>query len=136
MSDADDAEPMTRDLSAARDDVPGRAVARRAGRRRHLPFRGRLHQRRRYPPSAWLDIAADGLNKPAAMERVRIDLGIPPERVMAVADGRNNIGLLRWLSRRGRRVAMGDSPADVIEAASELTGTVHDDGLAQVLATL
>jgi hypothetical protein len=30
----------------------------------------------------------------------------------------------------------GQSPADVIEAASELTGTVHDDGLARVLATL
>jgi 5-amino-6-(5-phospho-D-ribitylamino)uracil phosphatase len=31
---------------------------------------------------------------------------------------------------------MGHSPADVIEVAGELTGTVHEDGLAQVLARL
>jgi 5-amino-6-(5-phospho-D-ribitylamino)uracil phosphatase len=86
--------------------------------------------------TAWLDIAADGVNKATAMERVRIELGIPQERVMAVADGRNDIELLRWASERGRGVAMGHSPADVIEAASELTGTVHEDGLAQALASL
>ena len=86
--------------------------------------------------TAWLDIAADGVNKAAAMERVRVELGIPRERVMAVADGRNDIGLLRWASESGRGVAMGHSPADVIAAAGEVTGTVHDDGLAQVLATL
>ena len=86
--------------------------------------------------SAWLDIAADGVNKATAMERVRIELGIPRERVMAVADGRNDIELLRWAAESGRGVAMGHSPADVIDVASEVTGTVHDDGLAQVLATL
>jgi Cof subfamily protein (haloacid dehalogenase superfamily) len=86
--------------------------------------------------SAWLDIAADGVNKATAVERVRRELGIPRERVMAVADGRNDIELLSWASERGRGVAMGDSPADVIEAAGELTGTVHEDGLARVLATL
>jgi Cof subfamily protein (haloacid dehalogenase superfamily) len=86
--------------------------------------------------TAWLDIAADGVNKATAMERVRIDLGIPRQRVMAVADGRNDIELLSWASERGRGVAMGRSPAEVIEAARELTGTVHEGGLAQVLATL
>jgi HAD superfamily hydrolase (TIGR01484 family) len=48
--------------------------------------------------TAWLDIAADGVNKATAMERVRVELGIPRERVMAVADGRNDIELLRWAS--------------------------------------
>lgn len=86
--------------------------------------------------TAWLDIAPHGVNKATAMERVRRELDIPRERVMAVADGRNDIGLLRWASESGRGVAMGHAPADVIEAASELTGTVGDDGLAQVLATL
>ena len=86
--------------------------------------------------TAWLDIAPHGVNKATAMERVRRELNIPRERVMAVADGRNDIGLLRWASESGRGVAMGHAPADVIEAASELTGTVGDDGLAQVLATL
>ena len=86
--------------------------------------------------TAWLDIAADGVNKATAMELVRIDLGIPRERVMAVADGRNDIELLSWASESGRGVAMGQSPAEVIEAARELTGTVHEGGLAHVLATL
>jgi 5-amino-6-(5-phospho-D-ribitylamino)uracil phosphatase len=86
--------------------------------------------------TAWLDIAADGVNKATALERVRTHLEIPRNRVMAVADGRNDIDLLRWASERGRGVAMGHAPADVIEAANEVTGTVHEDGLAQVLATL
>jgi Cof subfamily protein (haloacid dehalogenase superfamily) len=86
--------------------------------------------------TAWLDIAADGVNKATAMERVRIELGIPRERVMAVADGRNDIELLRWASAGGRGVAMGHAPADVIEAAGELTASVHEDGLAQALASL
>jgi Cof subfamily protein (haloacid dehalogenase superfamily) len=86
--------------------------------------------------TAWLDIAPDSVNKATAMERVRIDLGIPRERVMAVADGRNDIELLSWASESGRGVAMGQSPAEVIEAARELTGTVDEDGLAHVLATL
>jgi 5-amino-6-(5-phospho-D-ribitylamino)uracil phosphatase len=86
--------------------------------------------------TAWLDIAADGVNKATAMERVRAELGIPRERVLAVADGRNDIELLGWASERGRGVAMGHSPADVIEAAGEVTGTVEEDGLAQALASL
>lgn len=86
--------------------------------------------------TAWLNISADGVNKATAVERVRIELGIPRDRVMAVADGRNDIDLLCWASESGRGVAMGQSLAEVIEAASEVTGTVHEDGLAQVLATL
>lgn len=84
----------------------------------------------------WLDIAADGVNKATAMERVRAALGIPRDRVMAVADGLNDIELLSWAAESGRAVAMGNAPEKVIEAATELTATVYDDGLAQVLATL
>jgi Cof subfamily protein (haloacid dehalogenase superfamily) len=86
--------------------------------------------------TAWIDIAAEGVNKATAMERVRVELGIPRERVIAVADGRNDIQLLTWASESGRGVAMGQAPGEVIEAARELTGTVQDDGLAQVLASL
>jgi hydroxymethylpyrimidine pyrophosphatase-like HAD family hydrolase len=86
--------------------------------------------------TAWLDIAPDGVNKATAMERVREELGIPRERVMAVGDGRNDIDLLVWAGKHGRGVAMGQAPADVIEVAGEVTGTVLEDGLAQVLSTL
>nr|MEA2798835.1 5-amino-6-(5-phospho-D-ribitylamino)uracil phosphatase [Phenylobacterium sp.] len=86
--------------------------------------------------TAWLDIAPHGVNKATAMERVRSTLGIPRDRVLVVADGRNDIEMLVWASEHGRGVAMGHSPAEVIEVANEVTGAVHDDGLAQVLATL
>lgn len=86
--------------------------------------------------TAWLDIAAEGVNKATAIERVRAELGIRRERVMAVGDGHNDIELISWAAENGRGVAMGHSPVELIEAASEITGTVHEDGLAQVLSTL
>jgi Cof subfamily protein (haloacid dehalogenase superfamily) len=86
--------------------------------------------------TAWLDIAPDGVNKATAMERVRAELGIPRDRVMAVGDGRNDIDMLLWAGAQGRGVAMGQAPEDVLEAASELTVSVYDDGLAVVLSSL
>jgi Cof subfamily protein (haloacid dehalogenase superfamily) len=86
--------------------------------------------------TAWLDIAAEGVNKGTAMERVRLELDIPRERVLAVADGRNDIELLTWAAERGRGVAMGHSPADLLAVANEVTGTVSEDGLAEALAAL
>ena len=86
--------------------------------------------------TAWLDIAPDGVNKATAMERVRVELGIPRERVMAVGDGRNDIDMLAWAAEQGRGVAMGESPDDVLAAGNEVTATVVGDGLALVLATL
>lgn len=86
--------------------------------------------------TAWLDIAPDGVNKATAMERVRAELGIPRERVMAVGDGRNDIDLLIWAAAQGRGVAMGQSPAEVLAVAGETTSAVADDGLARVLGSL
>ncbi|MCU1635891.1 MAG: haloacid dehalogenase [Cryobacterium sp.] len=86
--------------------------------------------------TAWLDIAPDGVNKAVAVERVRAELGIPRDRVLAAGDGRNDIDLLLWAGEHGRSVAMGQSPPDVIAAARETTDAVTEDGLARVLATL
>ncbi|SIR94978.1 HAD-superfamily hydrolase, subfamily IIB [Micromonospora avicenniae] len=86
--------------------------------------------------TAWLDIAAEGVNKATAVERVRAELDIRRDRVMAVGDGHNDVELISWGAESGRGVAMGHSPVELIEAASEITGSVHEDGLAQVLSTL
>lgn len=86
--------------------------------------------------TAWMDIAGEGVSKGSAMERVRHELGIPRQRVMAVADGRNDIELLAWAAAGGRGVAMGHAPAEVLAVAGEVTGTIDEDGLAHVLATL
>lgn len=86
--------------------------------------------------SAWMDISAEGVNKATAAERVRSELGVPRARVMAVGDGRNDIEMLAWAAQSGRGVVMGQAPDDVIAAGNELTGAVHEDGLAQALAWL
>jgi Cof subfamily protein (haloacid dehalogenase superfamily) len=86
--------------------------------------------------TVWLDIAADGVNKATAMERVRGELDVPRERVMAVGDGRNDVELLAWAAEHGRGVAMGGSLPEVLEAAGEVTASVQGDGLAHVLSSL
>ncbi|AWT53825.1 HAD family hydrolase [Mycolicibacterium smegmatis] len=86
--------------------------------------------------SAWLDITGPGVNKGAPMERIRRELGIPRARVVAIADGHNDVELLAWAAQSGRGVAMGHSPANLIAVANEVTGGIDDDGVAQVLQTL
>ena len=84
--------------------------------------------------TAWLDIAPDGVNKATAVERVRRVLEIPRGRVVAVGDGRNDLEMLRWAAANGGvGAAMGQAPDDVREIASVVTGTIAEDGLAQVL---
>jgi Cof subfamily protein (haloacid dehalogenase superfamily) len=82
--------------------------------------------------TAWLDIAPDGVNKATALERVRELLDIPRDRIIAVGDGRNDIDMLEWASQSGRGVAMGQAPAEVQDAANELTATDLDDGVARL----
>ncbi|GAA1447920.1 HAD family hydrolase [Leifsonia poae] len=86
--------------------------------------------------TAWLDIAPDGVNKATAMERVRQQLGIPFDRLVAVGDGRNDIDLLQWAGAEGRAVAMGQAPDEVKAAATVVTLPVDEDGLAAFLDTL
>ena len=86
--------------------------------------------------TAWLDISPDGVSKATAMERVRHALDIPRSRVVAVGDGRNDLELLQWAGAEGRSAAMGQAPDEVKAVATEVTGTVSDDGLADVLRSL
>ena len=87
--------------------------------------------------TAWLDIAPQGVDKGTALEQVRAELGLGGERVFVAGDGRNDIGMFGWSrSLGGRAVAMGQAPAEVKDAASEVTGDVADGGLATALATV
>jgi len=83
--------------------------------------------------SAWVDIAAAGVTKATALEKIRLRLGVDQGRTVAVGDGTNDLEMLRWA---GRGVAMGQADAIVQEAANEVTGSVYDDGLATVLHSL
>ncbi|MFS0853002.1 HAD family hydrolase [Microbacterium sp. 179-I 3D4 NHS] len=87
--------------------------------------------------TAWLDIAPQGVDKGTALERVRCELGLDGERILVAGDGRNDIGMFGWArTLGGRAVAMGQAPAEVQDAGSELTDDVVDGGLARALNTL
>ncbi|GAA1507522.1 hydroxymethylpyrimidine pyrophosphatase-like HAD family hydrolase [Agromyces terreus] len=86
--------------------------------------------------TAWLDIAPDGVSKATALERVRGWQGHELDRVIAVGDGRNDIEMFTWAGAAGRAVAMGQAPDEVKEAATEITGSVDEAGLATVLDSL
>jgi Cof subfamily protein (haloacid dehalogenase superfamily) len=83
--------------------------------------------------TAWLDIAAAGVTKASALERIRGHLDIPGHCTVAIGDGRNDIEMLDWA---GRGVAMGQAPDEVAAAADEVTLSVYDDGAAHVLRSL
>ena len=83
--------------------------------------------------SAWLDINPAGVSKASALEKVREHFAVDAADTVAVGDHRNDIEMLGWA---GRGVAMGQAPDDVKAVADEVTGTVEEDGLAQVLESL
>ncbi len=83
--------------------------------------------------TAWLDLAPEGVSKASALEMVRSRLGVDVTETLAVGDGRNDLEMFAWA---GRSVAMGNATADVKSAADVITGTIQDDGLAQVLEAL
>jgi Cof subfamily protein (haloacid dehalogenase superfamily) len=85
--------------------------------------------------TAWLDIAPSGVSKASALEKQRTALGIKPNQVIAIGDGRNDIQMFEWAKGLGGfAFAMGQAPEEVKEVATAVTAAVEDDGVAQVLA--
>ncbi|GAB3791520.1 HAD family hydrolase [Nocardioides ungokensis] len=80
--------------------------------------------------TAWLDLAPVGVSKASGLQRVAEELGVGPEDVLAIGDGRNDIEMLQW-AHRG--VAMGQAVEEVRTAAHAVTGSVYDDGVATEL---
>ena len=84
--------------------------------------------------TAWLDISPEGISKASALEVQRKALGIAPDRVITMGDGRNDISLFEWArAGGGLAFAMGQGPDEVKAAATAVTASVEDDGVAQVL---
>jgi Cof subfamily protein (haloacid dehalogenase superfamily) len=87
--------------------------------------------------TAWLDISPQGVSKASALENQRERLGIPKHQVLVMGDGRNDIEMFQWAKNGGGLAfAMGQAPEEVIEAATHVTSSVTDDGVATVLAGL
>ncbi len=81
--------------------------------------------------TAWLDLAAAGVSKASGLSKVAAELGVVPDDVLAVGDGRNDVEMLEWA---GRGVAMGQAPDEVKAVADAVTGRWDEDGVAQALA--
>lgn len=81
--------------------------------------------------TAWLDLAAAGVNKASGLQYVADALGLTAADALAIGDGRNDIEMLQWA---GRGVAMGQAVQPVIDAADAVTGGVGEDGAAVELA--
>jgi hydroxymethylpyrimidine pyrophosphatase-like HAD family hydrolase len=83
--------------------------------------------------TAWMDVAPHGVTKASALEQLRRRLDVEPSRTVAVGDGRNDLEMLEWAALG---VAMGHAPDAVRAAADEVTGTIDDDGVVDVLRRL
>jgi HAD superfamily hydrolase (TIGR01484 family) len=77
--------------------------------------------------TAWLDLAPEGVSKASGLAEVAARLGVAPEHVLAIGDGRNDIEMLQWA---GRGVAKGQAPDEVKAAADAVTASVEEDGAA------
>jgi len=87
--------------------------------------------------TAWLDIAPQGVDKSTALELVRGWLGIAPDRVLVMGDGRNDIEMMQWAVRNGgRAIAMHQGPPEVHAAAGEVGLSVSEGGVAAILRAL
>jgi Cof subfamily protein (haloacid dehalogenase superfamily) len=65
--------------------------------------------------------------KKNALQRLCADFQIPPERVLAIGDSRNDVPMLRWA---GIGVAMGNALPEVKESVRYVTAANTEDGVA------
>ncbi|MEI5673271.1 MULTISPECIES: HAD family hydrolase [unclassified Nocardioides] len=77
--------------------------------------------------TAWLDLAAVGVDKASGLAHVCDELGLTAADVLAIGDGRNDIEMLQWA---GRGVAMGQAIQPVLDVADAVTESVYEDGAA------
>ena len=87
--------------------------------------------------TAWLDIAPKGIDKGHGLEQLRRQYGFSSKRILVMGDGRNDIEMFQWAkSLGGHAFAMGQAPEEVKMAATAVTASVDQDGVAEVLASL
>ena len=80
-----------------------------------------------------LEIAAAGVSKATALERVCAERGIASEDVVAFGDMPNDFAMLQWA---GHAVAVANAHSDVLAIADEVTAANDEAGVARVLERL
>jgi Cof subfamily protein (haloacid dehalogenase superfamily) len=86
---------------------------------------------------ALAEISAPGITKATGLARVAADLGLGPADVVYFGDMPNDVAAFDWVREGGgRAVAMAHAHAEVLAAATDVTTTNDDDGVAAFLAGL
>ncbi|MBM7806902.1 Cof subfamily protein (haloacid dehalogenase superfamily) [Geodermatophilus bullaregiensis] len=86
---------------------------------------------------ALAEISAPGVTKATGLARVAATHGLGPEDVVVFGDMPNDVAAFDWVREGGgRAVAMAQAHPEVLAAATDVTGTNDDDGVAAFLATL
>ena len=94
-------------------------------------FDGRLKVAKSWP--IFLEIAAAGVSKAAALRFLAAHQGFMSEDVIAFGDSAIDIDMLEWA---GMGVAVASAPEEVRRAADRLCGTVEEQGVAHFLLDL
>jgi Cof subfamily protein (haloacid dehalogenase superfamily) len=81
----------------------------------------------------YLEVTAAGVDKASGLGPLLDALALDADATAAVGDGANDLALFRAV---GCAIAMGQAADEVRAAASWVTGTVWDDGVARALAYL
>lgn len=126
--------PTVVDVSALNDPpqkllviAPDIESASRLGARLPAGVTGQLSNAR------YLEITASGVDKATGVAEVARTLGIRPIDIVAIGDGRNDLGLFGY---PGRAVAPANSHPSVLAAADYLAPSNDDDGVAVTLRWL
>ena len=86
---------------------------------------------------ALAEISAKGVTKATGLARVAADLGLGPADVVYFGDMPNDVAAFDWVREGGgRAVAMAHAHPEVIAAATDVTGSNDEDGVAAFLASL
>jgi Cof subfamily protein (haloacid dehalogenase superfamily) len=73
------------------------------------------------------ELAAPGIAKGVALERLAAHLGVPREATLAIGDQENDLSMLAWA---GLGLAIGNAAPVVREAADAIVPSVHEAGVA------
>jgi Cof subfamily protein (haloacid dehalogenase superfamily) len=86
---------------------------------------------------ALAEISAAGITKATGLAKVAARHGVGPEDIVVFGDMPNDIAAFEWVrAAGGRAVAMAHAHPDVLAAATDVTDSNEDDGVATFLAAL
>lgn len=83
--------------------------------------------------TTFLELAAAGVGKEVALERLADDMGVQAADVVAFGDQVTDVAMLRWA---GHGVAVANAHPAALAAADEIAPSNDDDGVAVVLERL